>query len=264
MTNPKTRKIRLDCLLVDRGLAESRQRAKALILAGAVLVGDRPADKAGSAVPVDAEIRIRGEENPYVSRGGLKLRGALETFGLSVRGLIALDVGASTGGFTDCLLQAEATKVYAIDVGYGQLAWKLREDPRVVCIERTNIRHYDGEGITDGIDIAVIDASFISLRFVIPPVLKLIGNGAIVLALIKPQFEVKRNEVGKRGVVRDPALHERVLAETVSFCRDLGLDVLKSCASPLTGPAGNREFFIYLKKPPEGEIAGDTGETRWP
>jgi 23S rRNA (cytidine1920-2'-O)/16S rRNA (cytidine1409-2'-O)-methyltransferase len=264
MTNPKTPKIRLDCLLVARGLAESRQRAQALILAGAVLVGDRPADKAGSAVPADAEIRIRGEENPYVSRGGLKLRGALDTFGLSVRGLVALDVGASTGGFTDCLLQAGATKVYAVDVGYGQLAWKLREDPRVVCIERTNIRHYDGCGISDGIDIAVIDASFISLRLVIPPVLRLIKNGAIVLALVKPQFEVGRGEVGKRGVVRDPGLHERVLAETASFCRDLGLDVLESCASPLTGPAGNREFFLCLKKPPKDGTAGDMGEKRWP
>ena len=213
MANPKTPKIRLDCLLVERGLAESREQAQALILAGAVLVGDRPADKAGSPVPADAEIRIRGEENPYVSRGGLKLRGALDTFGISVRGLVALDVGASTGGFTDCLLQAGAAKVYAVDVGYGQLAWKLREDPRVVCIERTNIRHYDGGGITDGIDIAVIDASFISLRLVIPPVLRLIKDGAIVLALVKPQFEVGKGEVGKRGVVRDPALHERVLAE---------------------------------------------------
>jgi 23S rRNA (cytidine1920-2'-O)/16S rRNA (cytidine1409-2'-O)-methyltransferase len=260
MTNPKTTKVRLDCLLVERGMASSREQAQALILAGAVLVGERPADKAGSAVPSDAEIRIRREENPYVSRGGLKLRGALDTLGLSVQGLVALDVGASTGGFTDCLLQAGATKVYAIDVGYGQLAWKLREDARVVCIERTNIRHYDGNGISDGIDIAVIDASFISLRLVIPPVLKLIKNGAIVLALVKPQFEVGKGEVGMRGVVRDPALHERVLTETASFCRELGLDVLENCASPLTGPAGNREFFLYMKKPQGGKTAGGTGE----
>jgi 23S rRNA (cytidine1920-2'-O)/16S rRNA (cytidine1409-2'-O)-methyltransferase len=260
MTNSKTPKIRLDCLLVKRGLAESRQKAQALILAGAVLVGDRPAEKAGSAVPGDAEIRIRGEENPYVSRGGLKLRGALDTFGLSVRGLVALDVGASTGGFTDCLLQAGAAKVYAVDVGYGQLAWKLREDPKVVCLERTNIRHFDGSGIAERIDIVVIDASFISLRLVIPPVLKLIKEGALILALVKPQFEVGKGEVGKRGVVRDPALHERVLAETAAFCRELGLDLLKSCASPLTGPAGNREFFLYLKKPPEDGTAGGAGE----
>jgi 23S rRNA (cytidine1920-2'-O)/16S rRNA (cytidine1409-2'-O)-methyltransferase len=252
MTNPKTPKIRLDCLLVARGLAESQQRAQALILAGTVLVNDRPADKAGNLVPADAEIRIRGEENPYVSRGGLKLRGALDSFGLSVCGLVALDVGASTGGFTDCLLQAGAVKVYAVDVGYGQLAWRLREDSRVVCIERTNIRHYDGSNITDGIDIAVIDASFISLRLVIPPVLRLIKDGAIVLAMIKPQFEVGKGEVGKRGVVRDPVLHERVLAETASFCMDLGLDVLDDCSSPLTGPAGNREFFLCLKKTAAG------------
>jgi 23S rRNA (cytidine1920-2'-O)/16S rRNA (cytidine1409-2'-O)-methyltransferase len=261
MTTPKAEKSRLDCLLVARGLAESPQRAQALILAGAVLVGDRPAGKAGSLVSADTEIRIRGEENPYVSRGGLKLRGALDSFGLFVRGLVALDVGASTGGFTDCLLQAGAAKVYAIDVGYGQLAWKLREDPRVVCIERTNIRHYDGGAISDEIDIAVIDASFISLRLVIPPVLRLIKNGALILALVKPQFEVGKEEVGKRGVVRDPALHERVLAETASFCRELGLDVLQSCTSPLTGPAGNREFFLCLKKQPGGGIAGDAGET---
>jgi 23S rRNA (cytidine1920-2'-O)/16S rRNA (cytidine1409-2'-O)-methyltransferase len=259
MTNPKTNKIRLDSLLVARGLAESRQRAQALILAGAVLIADRPADKAGNLVPADAEIRLRGKENPYVSRGGLKLRGAIDSFGLSVRGLVAIDVGASTGGFTDCLLQAGAAKVYAVDVGYGQLAWRLREDPRVVCIERTNIRHYDGRNITDGIDIAVIDASFISLRLVIPPVLRLIKDDAIVLALIKPQFEVGKGEVGKRGVVRDSALHERVLAETASFCRDLGLDVLDGCASPLTGPAGNREFFLCLKKTPGGRFMKGAG-----
>ncbi len=262
MTNPKTTKVRLDCLLVSRGLAKSRERAQALILAGAVLVGDQPAVKAGSLVSPDAVIRIRGEDNPYVSRGGLKLRGALDTFGLPIQGLVALDVGASTGGFTDCLLQAGAAKVYAIDVGYGQFAWMLREDPRVVCIERTNIRYYDGESIADGIDIAVIDTSFISLRLVIPPVLKLIKDGAVVLALVKPQFEVERNEVGKRGVVRDPALHEKVLTGLTSFCRELGLDVLGNCVSPLTGPAGNREFFLYLKKPPEIGIAGGTGENR--
>ena len=248
MTNPKTPKIRLDCLLVARGLAESRQRAQALILAGAVLVGDRPVDKAGSAVPADAEIRVRGEENHYVSRGGLKLRGAIETFDLSVRDLVALDVGASTGGFTDCLLQAGAAKVYALDVGYGQLAWKLREDPRVICIERTNIRHYDGSDIRDRIDIAVIDASFISLRLVIPPVLMLIGEGALLLALVKPQFEVGRGEVGKHGVVRDPALHERVVADMETFCRERGLSVLGNCVSPIKGPAGNCEFFLCLKK----------------
>ena len=160
-------------------------------------------DKAGTPIPAAAEIRIRGEVNPYVSRGGLKLRGALDSFGISAAGLIALDVGASTGGFTDYLLQAGAAKVYAVDVGYGQLAWKLREDPRVVNIERTNIRHYDGAGITDGIDLAVLDASFISLKLIIPPVLRLIKGGALLVALIKPQFEVEKGEVGNHGVVRN-------------------------------------------------------------
>ena len=249
MKKGKTPKIRLDDILVGRGLAENREQAQALILTGAVLVGDRPADKAGTPIPADAEIRIRGESCPYVSRGGLKLRSALDTFGISAAGLTALDVGASTGGFTDCLLQAGAARVYAVDVAYGQLAWKLREDPRVVGIERTNIRTYDGAGITDGIDIAVIDASFISLKLVIPPVLKLLKAGALLIALVKPQFEVEKNEVGDRGVVRDPALHRRVLAEIEAFGRGLGLTLMGSCDSPLTGPAGNREFFICFRKP---------------
>ena len=250
MKKDKIPKIRLDDLLVGRGLAENRDQAQALILSGTILVGDRPADKAGTAIPADAEIRIRGEACPYVSRGGVKLRGALDAFGISAAGLTALDVGASTGGFTDCLLQAGAARVYAVDVAYGQLAWKLREDPRVVGVERTNIRTYDGASITDGIDIAVIDASFISLKLVIPPVLKLIKDGALLVALVKPQFEVGKDEVGDRGVVRDPALHRRVLAEIESFGRDLGLTLMGSCDSPLTGPAGNREFFICFRKPP--------------
>jgi len=249
MKKGKTPKIRLDDLLVGRGLAENREQAQALILTGAVLVGDRPADKAGTPIPADAEIRIRGESCPYVSRGGLKLRSALDTFGISAAGLTALDVGASTGGFTDCLLQAGAARVYAVDVAYGQLAWKLREDPRVVGIERTNIRTYDGAAIANGIDIAVIDASFISLKLVIPPVLKLLKAGALLIALVKPQFEVEKNEVGDRGVVRDPALHRRVLAEIEAFGRGLGLTLMGSCDSPLTGPAGNREFFICFRKP---------------
>jgi 23S rRNA (cytidine1920-2'-O)/16S rRNA (cytidine1409-2'-O)-methyltransferase len=251
MANPKTQKIRLDSLLVERGLAESRKRAQALILSGEVLVDDRPVDKAGTSIPVAADIRIRGEANPYVSRGGLKLRGALDAFGVSAAGLVALDVGASTGGFTDCLLQAGAAKVYAVDVGYGQLAWKLREDRRIVNIERTNIRHYDGAGITDEIDLAVLDVSFISLKSIIPTVLGLIKAGALLIALIKPQFEVEKGEVGSHGVVHEPALHLRVLAGIDAFCCGLGLTVLGTCESPLTGPAGNREFFICLRKPPD-------------
>ncbi len=249
MANPKTQKIRLDSLLVERGLADDRKRAQALILSGEVLVDDRPMDKAGTSISAAADIRIRGEVNRYVSRGGLKLQGALDAFGVSATGLIALDVGASTGGFTDCLLQAGAAKVYAIDVGYGQLAWKLREDPRIVNIERTNIRRYDGAGIADAIDLAVLDVSFISLKLIIPAVLGLISDGALLIALIKPQFEVEKGEVGSHGVVREPALHQRVLAGIEAFCRGLRLEVLGTRESPLTGPAGNREFFICLKKP---------------
>jgi 23S rRNA (cytidine1920-2'-O)/16S rRNA (cytidine1409-2'-O)-methyltransferase len=241
-------KIRIDNLLVERGIAESRQRAQAMILAGLVLVGDRVIDKAGTSVNQDVDIRIKGDANPFVSRGGLKLLGALESFSLSVRDLVALDVGASTGGFTDCLLQAGAKKVYAIDVGYGQLAWKIRNDPRVVNIERTNIRFFDGSGMDNDIDIAVIDVSFISLRLVMPPVIKIIKDNGLILSLVKPQFEAGRKEVGKQGVIKDPLVHERVLEEIETFCRESGLAVMGKCDSPLRGPAGNREFFLYLKK----------------
>jgi 23S rRNA (cytidine1920-2'-O)/16S rRNA (cytidine1409-2'-O)-methyltransferase len=244
----KIAKIRLDSLLLQRGLAGDLKRARALILAGAVLAGDHVADKAGALFSEDAEIRVKGDASPYVSRGGMKLNGALQSFGLAVRDLVAIDVGASTGGFTDCLLQAGAKKVYAVDVGYGQLAWKLQKDPRVVNIERTNIRFYDGADIVDAIDIAVIDASFISLRLVIPPVLELIKKGAALICLVKPQFEVARGEVGEKGVVRDPLLHERTLEEIAAFCRGIGLEVLGRCDSAVTGPAGNREFFLYARK----------------
>jgi 23S rRNA (cytidine1920-2'-O)/16S rRNA (cytidine1409-2'-O)-methyltransferase len=244
----KTLKIRLDSLLLQRGLAADLKQAQALVLSGAVLVNDRPDDKAGSLFTADADIRVRGDENPYASRGGLKLDGALHSFNLSVQGFVAIDVGASTGGFTDCLLQAGARKVYAIDVGYGQLAWKLQKDLRVVNIERTNIRHYDGKDIVDPIDLAVIDASFISLRKVIPSVIPLVKQDAALICLVKPQFEVAREEVGEKGVVRDPLLHERTLEEIAAFSRELGLEVLERCDSPVTGPAGNREFFLYLRK----------------
>ncbi|MCK9363966.1 MAG: TlyA family RNA methyltransferase [Syntrophales bacterium] len=244
----KSPKIRLDSLLLQRELACDLKHAQALILSGAVLANDQVADKAGGLFPADVNIRLRGDANLYVSRGGIKLNGALQAFGFSVQGLVALDVGASTGGFTDCLLQAGAKKVYAVDVGYGQLAWKLRSDPRVVNIERTNIRNYDSSAIGDDISLAVIDASFISLRTVIPSVLGMIKNGAFLICLVKPQFEVARGEVGEKGVVRDPLLHERTLAELEAFCRGIGLEVLGRCDSPITGPAGNREFFLYLKK----------------
>jgi 23S rRNA (cytidine1920-2'-O)/16S rRNA (cytidine1409-2'-O)-methyltransferase len=240
---------RLDNLLLQRGLADDLRHARALILTGLVLAGDRIADKAGTAFPVDVELRVKGDHSPYVSRGGLKLQGALDAFAISVENLVVLDVGASTGGFTDCLLQRGARKVYAVDVGYGQLAWKLQTDPRVVNIERTNIRSYNGADIGDAIDMAVIDASFISLRKVLPSVVGLIREGGTLICLVKPQFEVARGEVGEKGVVRDPLLHKRTLEELADFCRGIGLDVRGRCDSPITGPAGNREFFLFLGKP---------------
>ena len=243
-----TQKIRLDKLLVDRGIAPTLEKARALILARAVKINEIYLDKAGVPVPADSEIHIKGEDNPYVSRGGLKLGSALKEFSLNVAGIVALDVGASTGGFTDCLLQAGARKVYALDVGYGQLAWKLREDKRVVVIERTNIRYYDGADLDEQIDLATIDASFISLKIVLPAVLKLPGDKAQILALIKPQFEVAKEEVGKGGVVQDPAIHDRVVQDISGFCESLNLEIEGTCASPILGPAGNREFFILARK----------------
>ena len=243
-----TQKIRLDKLLVDRGIAPTLEKARALILARAVKINEVYLDKAGAPVPVNAEIHIKGEDNPYVSRGGLKLKEALKEFNLNVEGIVALDVGASTGGFTDCLLQAGARKVYALDVGYGQLAWKLREDKRVVVIERTNIRYYDGADLDEQINLATIDASFISLKVVLPSVLKLLRDKAQILALIKPQFEVAREEVGKGGVVHDPAIHDRVVQDISGFCQSLNLEVGGTCASPILGPAGNREYFILARK----------------
>ena len=244
----KKTRIRLDRLLVETMIVSSRERARALIMAGQVLVNENKIDKPGTLVSPDADIRVKANDNPYVSRGGLKLKGALQRFAIEVNGLVAIDVGASTGGFTDCLIQEGAIKVYAVDVGYGQLAWKLREDKRVICIERTNIRYFNGAGITEKIDLAVIDASFISLKLVIPTVLSLIKEDAVILALIKPQFEVGKGEVGKRGIVSDPDIHRKVIEEITNFCRGCHLDVLGTCESPLLGPVGNKEFFIYLRK----------------
>ncbi len=241
-------KIRLDKLLVERGVAPTREKARALILARAIKVNEDYPDKAGALVATDAQLKIIGEENPYVSRGGLKLRGALEEFKLDVRNLTVLDVGASTGGFTDCLLQAGARKVYALDVGYGQLAWKLRQDERVVVIERENIRYYDGRHLQEAPELATIDVSFISLKIVLPPVVKLLDRAGRILALIKPQFEAGKSEVGKKGLVKDPAVHERVIREIADFGSSLQMDVEGSCASRLLGPAGNKEFFILLRK----------------
>ena len=244
----KIKKVRLDRLLVERDICQTRERARALIMSGAVFVGGARMDKAGAPVLPDADIRIEGEDNPYVSRGGLKLERALREFGIDVTERVILDVGASTGGFTDCLLQKGARKVYALDVGYGQLAWKLRTDTRVVCIERTNIRYFEGAGIEDAIDMATVDAAFISLKLVIPAVLKLIKqNNAVIIALIKPQFEAGRGEVEKHGVIKKPEVHQRVIDEMKEFCRGLDLTVVGVVESPLVGPKGNKEFFIYLK-----------------
>lgn len=241
-------KIRLDQLLVSRGFVPTVQKARALILARAVKVNGVFVDKADKLVSADVEITLKGDDNPYVSRGGLKLKGALDHFALDVNGFAVLDVGASTGGFTDCLLQSGARKVFAVDVGYGQLAWKLREDPRVVTIERTNIRHYSGGDLDLQPLLAVIDVSFISLKTVIPAVLPLVADAARILALIKPQFEAQRDEVGKNGVVEDAAIHERVVSEIASFCESQQLDVEGTCTSSLLGPAGNKEFFILARK----------------
>jgi 23S rRNA (cytidine1920-2'-O)/16S rRNA (cytidine1409-2'-O)-methyltransferase len=244
----KAGRIRLDKLLVKRGLAPTPEMAEALILSGTVLVDGIPNDKAGALVAPGTAVCLRGAAHPYASRGGVKLKGALDTFGVDVRGRIALDVGASTGGFTDCLLQEGASRVYAVDVGYGQLAWKLRQDPRVVPVERTNIRHFDGSPLTEDVDLVTIDVSFISLRQVLPPVLNLLRRETILLMLVKPQFEVEKGEVGEGGVVRDPEKQEEVLRGVEQFCRDVGLEVLGTCESPIQGPAGNREFFVYAKR----------------
>lgn len=241
-------KERLDKLLVVRQLAGSRERARALILAGRVMVEDQVVDKVGTQVDPDAAIRLKGDDIPYVSRGGLKLAAALEAFGVDVIGRTAIDVGASTGGFTDCLLQNGAARVFAVDVGYGQLAWKLREDARVVNLERTNIRQLQPEQLAVLPDLAVIDASFISLDKVLPPTLALLRPGSEVVALIKPQFEVGRGQVGKGGVVRDPAQHAEVVERIKELATQLECRVLGVVDSPIHGPKGNREFLIHLQR----------------
>jgi len=248
MPSSKPLKIRLDRLLVERGLTPSRERARAVILAGSVLVDDVPVDKAGSLVTADARVRIKGETQHYVSRGGLKMEGALDHFAVDLSDVVALDVGASTGGFTDCLLQHGARRVYAIDVGYGQLAWQLRQDDRVKVHERTNIRTVTPDCFDEIIDCAVIDVSFISLRIVLPCVVSLIRDDGFIIALIKPQFEAGRSDVGKGGVVRDSRVHDRVVHDVAAGARELGMDVIGTCVSPLRGPSGNREFFLYAKK----------------
>ncbi len=240
-------KERADRLLVDRGLVQSRERARALIMAGQVVAGDHKVDKPGQLLDSSIELRIK-EDIPYVSRGGLKLQKALDEFAIDVAGLIVMDVGASTGGFTDCLLQRGARKVFAVDVGYGQLAWKLRQDERVVSLEKTNIRYLEPDALSDVPDMAVIDASFISLEKVLPNTLRLVKPGGTVVALVKPQFEVGRGEGGKGGVVRDPEKHHEVIESVCGVARTLDLEILGVTESPILGPKGNREFLLYVKK----------------
>ena len=239
---PKQGRERLDQLLVQRGLAASLERAQQLILSGAVSVGERVVDKPGTQVQVDATLALAGRA-PYASRGGIKLAAALDAFSLDVRGMVAADVGASTGGFTDCLLQRGAARVYAIDVGYGQLAWRLRQDPRVVTLDRTNARYL--EHLPEPVDLVTADVSFISLRLILPPALGWLREGGQVIALVKPQFEAARGSLAKGGVVRDPAAHRAVLTEIVAWAAAQGMGLQGLIRSPVTGPAGNVEFLAW-------------------
>lgn len=241
-------KPRLDSRVHELGLASSRQRARALIMAGKILVNDRPVDKPGTRVSDRDAIRLKGGDLRYVSRGGLKLEAALETFALKVDGRVCLDVGASTGGFTDCLLQHGARRVYAVDVGYGQLAWSLRQDERVTAIERVNARHLAFETVGEPVDLATVDVSFISLRLVVPVLPPLLKPDARLIVLVKPQFEAGKDQVGKGGVVRDPDLHRQILERLENFFRPLGLNAKATIPSPILGPKGNREFLMLLER----------------
>jgi 23S rRNA (cytidine1920-2'-O)/16S rRNA (cytidine1409-2'-O)-methyltransferase len=240
-------KKRLDIAVHEHGLAQSRERARSLIMAGKVLVNDRIQDKPGFLVAKEDSIALKETDIPFVSRGGIKLEAALTTFGINVNERICLDVGASTGGFTDCLLKHGARKIFAVDVGYGQLAWTLRQDPRVVPVERTNIRYMSSEVITSPVDFVTIDVSFISLKIVVPSILKFMKNNAGIIALIKPQFEVGKGRVGKGGVVKDTLLHNEVIKNLSDFFSEAGLNIEGVIGSPILGPKGNKEFFIYMK-----------------
>lgn len=243
-------KQRLDLLMTERGLCDSRSRAQALIMSGAVFVDGQKCDKAGTPVADDAAVEVRGETCPFVSRGGLKLEKALREFGVDPTGYVCSDSGASTGGFTDCLLQKGAKKVFAIDVGYGQLAWALRTDSRVVCMERTNIRYVTPEDLGEPLDLSVVDVSFISLRLVLPAVQKLLKPTGQVLCLIKPQFEAGKDKVGKKGVVREKSTHVEVLEQFLGLADELGFTVRNLTFSPVKGPEGNIEFLGHLSMQP--------------
>ena len=250
-------KTRLDVLLTERGLLDSRQKAQATIMSGIVFVNGQRVDKVGTAVSNDALIEIRGTTLPYVSRGGLKLEKAMQTFPLTLTGKICADIGASTGGFTDCMLQNGAKKVYAVDVGYGQLDWKLRNDVRVVCMERTNARYLTHEEIPEELDFASVDVSFISLKLIFPALYGLLREGGEIACLIKPQFEAGREKVGKKGVVRDPAVHLEVLEHFLIHAKENHFIVLGITYSPIRGPEGNIEYLGFLRKSEEPDAAVD-------
>lgn len=251
-------KERLDVLLVKKGLAPSREKAKAVIMAGSVYVDGQKEDKAGSVFDEEsAQIEVRGHALPYVSRGGLKLEKALKVFPITLTDKICMDIGASTGGFTDCMLQNGAAKVYSVDVGYGQLDWKLRQDDRVVCMEKTNFRYMTPEDIPDVLDFASVDVSFISLDKILTPAYALLKKQGEMVALIKPQFEAGREKVGKKGVVRDPKVHEEVISRIVRHADEVSFEVLDLSYSPIRGPEGNIEYLIHLRKNPERTVYPD-------
>lgn len=250
-------KERLDVLLVQRGLAPSREKAKTMIMEGNVFVENQREDKAGTSVSTEAKIEVRGNTLKYVSRGGLKLEKAMTHFGLDMEGKVCMDIGASTGGFTDCMLQNGAKKVFAVDVGYGQFAWKLRTDERVVCMEKTNIRYVTPEDIGEELDFASVDVSFISLSKVLPPARELLKEGAEMVCLIKPQFEAGREKVGKKGVVRDPKVHLEVIEKVLDTAMELGFSILHLEYSPIKGPEGNIEYLVHIRKGTEGRTEGE-------
>lgn len=256
----KKKKERLDVLLVKRGLAESREKAKAIIMTGNVFVEEQREDKAGSTFAEDAQIRIKGTPMKYVSRGGYKLEKAMELWHVPLQDKLCMDVGSSTGGFTDCMLQNGAVKVYAIDVGTNQLAWKLRQDERVVSMEKTNIRYVTPEDIADPIDFSSIDVAFISLTKVLISVWNLLKNGGRVVCLVKPQFEAGREKVGKKGVVRDKKVHEEVVCHIMTYALSMGFEILGLSYSPIKGPEGNIEYLLYIEKPQDAQALTEIAE----
>lgn len=255
-------KIRLDTALVNGGFAESREKAKALIMSGIVFVNNQKSDKAGNTVKPDDVIEVRGEQPRYVSRGGLKLEKAMKSFGIDLSGCVCADIGASTGGFTDCMLQNGAAKVYAVDVGYGQLAWKLRTDARVINLERTNFRYITAEQIPEELEFASVDVSFISLYHILPPLRNLLKEGCRAVCLIKPQFEAGRENVGKKGVVRDRAVHTAVIEKIIGLIAENRFSLLGLDFSPIKGPEGNIEYLCYIEKTETPEVlCGISAET---